>query len=95
MNANPLLSIIAVLGIIFAGSTVFLGTRLRQKKAVKYIPAILAALVSVAFAVKAFWFSEGFEGLGYVILLMISAAVFILSAVTALVLEFVNHRKNK
>jgi hypothetical protein len=92
MGSNRLFVIIAVVGLIFASATVLLGVYKRQNKILKYLPAIIAAVVSLGFLIKTFMFSEGFEALGYLIMMMISAAVFGISIITALVLEIINRR---
>ena len=84
--------VIIATGIVFSAVTCLLGIY-AKKRLIKYIPASFAGIVSLAFFVKAKFFSEGLEGLGYIILMMISIAVFVLSIITAIILEFINRRK--
>lgn len=93
MGSNRLFFIIAVIGLIFALATVLLGIYKKQKKFLKYVPSIIAAAASLGFLIKAYFFSEGFEALGYFIMMMISAAVFGISIITAMALEITNRRR--
>lgn len=93
MGSNALYIFIAVPGLIFAVAAVLLGVYKRQNRVLKYIPAIIAAVVSLGFLIKTYFFSEGFEALGYLIMMMISAAVFGISVITAVVLEIINRRR--
>jgi Na+-translocating ferredoxin:NAD+ oxidoreductase RnfD subunit len=93
MVPNALLIFIAVPGIIFAGLAAVLGIYRRKNKFLKYIPAIVSAAIALGFFIKSYFFSEGFEALGYIILMMVSAAVAGISIITAVVLEIVNRRK--
>ena len=85
--------IVVITGIsaIFAVAVFFLG-RLRKRWA-KYMPAVLAAAVIIACMVKAYNFSEGFEALGYFILMIIALIVFTVSIVTALIIEILRAKK--
>lgn len=78
---------------IFIVITILLG----KKKAAfpKYIPAIIASIISIGLFIKTYFFSEGFEALGYVVLLMVTVPVSVIALVTAVVIEILNHRKLK
>jgi hypothetical protein len=43
--------------------------------------------------IKAYYFSEGFEALGYFILMVIALIVFIVAIVTAVVIEILRSKK--
>lgn len=84
--------IIALIALIFAVATIFFGRKQKKRVFLKYIPSIIAAVATLAFIIKTVRFSEGFEGLGYMILSMISAAVFLVSIITAIVVEIINRK---
>ena len=87
---------LVVIGIVlvFVAATILLGRKQIRKAFLKYIPAIIAGAATLAAIIKTAWFSEGFEGLGYAIMAMIAAIIFLVSIVTAIVVEIVN-RKSK
>lgn len=93
MESNRLLIIILIPGLIFALTTILLGIYKRQRRALKYIPAIIAAGASLVFLIVANIVSEGFAALGYFVMMVISAAVFGISIITALALEIINRIK--
>lgn len=93
MDISGLFLYIGVPGLIFVIATALLGVYKKQRRGLKYLPAILAAVISLAFLIKAYVFSEGFKELGYAIMMMVSAVVFIISIITALLLEIINSRR--
>lgn len=87
--------VITLISLIFAGATILLGRKQVRRAILKYIPAMVAFAATVALIVKTAWFSEGFEGLGYAILAMITAAVFLVSIITAIVVAIINRRRRR
>lgn len=87
--------IIALISLIFAAAAIFLGRNQIQKALLKYIPATIALAATIALIVKTAWFSEGMEGLGYAILAMITAIVFLTSIITAIVIEIIHWRSKR
>lgn len=89
---------VAVASLISVLITFFLGRISRNRAFVKYIPAILAALAALGFLIKAKFFSttEGFQELGYIVLMFISTIVFFISLITAIIIGIVqrNSRRN-
>lgn len=92
MKLDPFFIIISIVGLVFAVITCLLGIYVR-KRIVKYIPTGVAGIASSACFIKAFYFSKGFEGLGYIVYAMILAAAFAVSIVSAVVIEVVFRRK--
>lgn len=90
---NNFIAIMAVIGIVFVIVTILLG-RLR-KRWPKYMPAVLTGAAVVAAFVKAKWFSEGFEGLAYIILFLMALITFIVSLITAVILEIIRARNRR
>lgn len=93
---NGFYTLIAVVGLISVLITFFLGRIFKNRIIVKYIPAIIFLFAGLGFLIKAKFFSttEGFAELGYIILMLIAGIVFIISLITALIMEFIQ-RKNK
>ncbi len=85
--------VIAVISIIFILAAIFLG-RLK-KRWPKYIPAIFAAVAAIASFVKAKWFSEGFEALGYFVFMLIALIIFITALIAASAIEIISLRKRR
>jgi hypothetical protein len=89
--------VIVLIAVAFAAATILLGRKQIRRAFLKYIPAMIAFAATLALIVKTAWFSEGMEGLGYAILAMITAVVFLVSIITALVVEIIHwrHRMSK
>lgn len=94
MEQASFYSVIALIGAVFAGATILLGRKQIQRVILKYIPAMIAFAATLALMIKASWFSEGMEGLGYVILAMITAVLFFISIITSIIIE-IRNRKGK
>lgn len=88
---NSIFIFIIIAGLIFVAATIILGKL--QKRLLKYIPAVLAAVAAIVFSIKAYFYSEGFEALGYFVMMLISAAVFIASIIASIVMEVLSRRK--
>jgi ABC-type phosphate transport system permease subunit len=87
--------IIALISLAFAAVTILLGRKKVKRAILKYIPAMTAFAATLALIIKTAWFSEGFEGLGYAILAMITAILFLVSIITAIVVEIINRRRKR
>jgi hypothetical protein len=87
-------TVILLIALAFAAATVLLGGKRVRKGIYKYIPSIVAGAAAIALVIKTAWFSEGFEGLGYLIMAMIAAVIFFVSIITAILMEIVR-RKGK
>ncbi len=87
---------IALISLIFAGATILLGGRRIKRVLLKYIPAMIAFAATLALVIKtAMSAREGFESLGYAILAMIAAVIFLVSVITAITVEIVNRRRKR
>ncbi len=84
--------LVAVGSIISILITFFLGRFFKEKAFIRYIPAIVAALFVIGFYIKARYYSEGMEDLGYVILALIACIVFFVSFITAFIMGLVRLR---
>lgn len=97
MEQTRVLIFILVIGIVFSGIVVLIAKFERNRRLPKYIPAIILFAAGAACFVKARWFSEGMEGLGYIILAMLVLGGCILTLVTAVVIDVFkkcNKRRN-
>lgn len=81
--------VIAIIGLFFCGITILTGISRKGNRFYKYIPACISGISAAGFFIKARFFSQGFEDLGYLIFAVIAGAVFLLSLITAIVMEFV------
>jgi hypothetical protein len=84
-----LVLLILLIGIVFSGIVVLISRFEKKNQTAKYLPAIVLLAAGVAFIVKARWFSEGMEGLGYIIFSMLAFGGFILTLITAVVITVV------
>lgn len=75
--------------LIFMGVTILLGRKKVRRAFLKYIPSLLAALVTIAMFIPAIN-EEGFAALGYAIMTVLAGIVFLVSIVTAVIVEIVN-----
>lgn len=90
---NGFVFVVAAISVVFAVAAIFLG-RLK-KRWPKYIPAILAGAAAVASMIKAYRFSEGFEALGYFIMMLLALIVFAVALVIAVIIEINGKRKRR
>lgn len=86
---------VVLISLVFTGMTILLGRKQVRRAILKYIPAMIAFAATLALIIKTAWFSEGFEGLGYAILAMITAVVFLVSIITAIVVAIINRRRSR
>lgn len=89
---NGFYIVVAIGSIISILVTFFLGRAFKEKALVRYIPAIISALFVIGFYIKSRYYSEGMEGLGYVILVLIACIVFFVSFITAFIMGLVRRR---
>ncbi len=95
MEQIRLILLILLTGIIFSGIVLLIARFEKNKRLLKYLPAIILIIAGVASLVKAKWFSEGMEGLGYVIYSMLAFGGCILTLITAVVIDAVRkYRKS-
>jgi hypothetical protein len=90
---NGFVFVIAAVSVVFAIAAIFLGKL--KKRWLKYIPAILAFASAIALMIKAYRFSEGFEALGYFILMILALIVFVVALITAVIVEIIGVRKRR
>ncbi len=90
---NGFVFVIAAVSVVFAIAAIFLGKL--KKRWLKYIPAILAFSSAIALMIKAYRFSEGFEALGYFILMILALIVFAVALITAVIIEIMGVRKRR
>lgn len=95
MAQGSFLLFIAIPCLISIILTYLLGRFFKKPAIVKYIPAIVSLLIAIGFYIKARYYSSGFEDLAYIILGFIAAIVFIVSLVTAVIMDIVTRTKNK
>ncbi|HOV28195.1 MAG TPA: YesK family protein [Pseudobacteroides sp.] len=79
MAQYALLLYIAVIGIVFSAISILIYKFTRNKLFPKYIPGIILLLSVVAFIIKARLYSNGMEGLGYIILAILAVGGSIIS----------------
>jgi len=83
----------AIIGLVFSGAAFLIGLSGARNRFYKYIPACVSGIAAAGFFIKARYFSQGFEDLGYLIFAVIAGAVFLLSLIAAIIMEFVHKRK--
>jgi len=81
MAQFALLLYIAVIGIVFSAISILINKFTRDKLFPKYIPGIILFLSGAAFIIKARRYSNGMEGLGYVILAILVVGGSIISLI--------------
>lgn len=91
--SNGFYLFIAIAGLITVIITTLLGIFFTRHKIIKYIPAIIFAAATAGFWVKARYFSQGFEDLGYAVLGLIAAIVFVIAILNALIIELIQRNR--
>lgn len=86
---------ILLTGIVLLGIVLFIARFERNRRFWKYIPAILLFAGGAASFVKAGWFSEGLEGLGYIILSMLILGGFVVTLFTAMIIDLIRRYNKK
>lgn len=86
MGEIRFLMLILVTGIVFS-VPVALIAKYGRKPVYKYIPALVLLLAGVAFIIKARYYSEGMEGLGFVIFAMMAWGGCIITVITAAAID--------
>jgi len=86
---------ILLIGIIFSTGVVLIARFEKKSRLPKYIPFILLFAAGMAFFAKARWFSDGMEGLGYIVLAMLVFGGGILTAITAIAIDLSKRYKNR
>ena len=89
MNNLRLFIIIGIISLIFIIIVLVLSKYFKRKRTVKYIPAIIAIFLTLAFFIKSRYFSTGFEDLAYIVLAVISIIEFIVSLLTAIIIDLI------
>lgn len=82
-----LLLYIIIVGVVFSGIAVLISILAKSMVLPKYIPGAILLILTVFFIVKARWFSEGMEGLGYIILAIITGGGCIISLMVPAALD--------
>lgn len=93
--SNGFYLFIAIAGLITVIITTLLGLFFTRHKVIKYIPAIISAAATAGFWVKAAYFSQGFEDLGYAVLGFIAAIVFVIALLNAIIIELVQRNRRR
>jgi hypothetical protein len=62
---------------------------------IKYIPSLVALLTGIGFYIKSSFYSTGFEDLVYVILALVAGIVFIVSLITAIIMDIIQRKKTR
>lgn len=86
--------LIAIPSIIFVAITYFLGRFCRHLAIIKYIPSIVALLIGIGFYIKARFYATGFEDLAFIILALVAGIVFVLSLITAIIMDIIQKKKS-
>lgn len=86
--------VIAIIALVFSGIAILIGMSGTRNRFYKYIPACISGIAAAGFFVKARFFAQGFEDLGYLIFAMIAGAVFLISLMTAVIMEYVGRKKS-
>ncbi len=86
MAVPNLLLLILIAGLIFSLAT-FILHKFMKKRWVKYIPVIIQILTIIFWIIKARFYSQGMEGLGYIILVIIGFGSTIITSITLIVLK--------
>jgi hypothetical protein len=68
-----------IIGAVFSGIAVLISKFERKIHSLKYIPGVILFASGAAFIIKARWFSDGMEGLGYLILAILATGGCIIS----------------
>jgi hypothetical protein len=89
------LLLILLIGIVFSAIVLIVAKFAKNRWLLKYIPVFTLLAVGVACFIKARWFSEGMEGLGYIILAIIAFGGCTVSLLTALIVDIVRRYKRK
>lgn len=76
-----------IIGIVFSGIAVLIYRFEKSRRLPKYVPGIILFSSGVIFIVKARWFSDGMEGLGYIILAMLAIGGSIISLMVPAALD--------
>ncbi|HEY5582965.1 MAG TPA: hypothetical protein VIK78_00525 [Ruminiclostridium sp.] len=87
--------LVAVSSLISVLITFFLGRFFEKRAIVKYIPAIIIALAVIGFFIKSRFFSTGFEDLAYIVLALIAGIVFVVSLITAFIMDLLQRRNRR
>lgn len=95
MEHIRLLSLILLTGFIFSGIVLLIVRFDRNGRFLKYIPSLVLFAGGAACIVKARRFSEGFEGLGYVILAIIALGGGVIALITAFIVGAVRRHKQR
>ncbi|KNY26489.1 hypothetical protein [Pseudobacteroides cellulosolvens] len=82
-----LLLYITIIGIVFSGIALLIYKFERNRPLPKYLPGIILFLAGVILIIKAKWFSEGMEGLGYIILAILAIGGSIIALIVPAVLD--------
>lgn len=89
---------IAAVGIVIEGATLILAFKARSKPFLKYLPAIIILLLAIIYSLS-IGISDragGFAGLVYILIAMITIPVFVISFLTAVIIDIariINRRK--
>lgn len=87
---GPVLIISAILVFI----TILLMKKFKKRKYAPYIPTVVIWLVSITFLIKAIFFSQPMEDLGYFVMSMIAGVTtFITLIITIVLVKYINRKR--
>lgn len=95
MEYARLLFLILLFSIIPSGIVVLISKVEKNRTFLKYLPAIILFAAGAGLILKAREFSQGMEGLGYIVLAMIAVGCCILTLITAVVMDILRKRNRK
>lgn len=96
MEEIRLLLLVLLVGIAFSGVVILIAKFQKKRRYLKYIPSAILFAATIACIVKARWFSEGMEGLGYIIFAMLALGSCILTLITAVAIDvFARYNKRR
>jgi hypothetical protein len=92
MPSNLFIITVVLIAVVFSAITVLIGIFVKSKLP-KFIPSIISGIAALGFYIKANFFATGFEDIGYMILALIAAVIFVISILTAVIIVFIKSRK--
>lgn len=86
---------ILLIGSVFSGIVLLISKFEKKNSLPKYVPAIILFAAGVASIAKSIWFSEGMEGLAYIIISILVFSICIMALLTAILIGIYKSHKNK
>lgn len=84
-----------LIGIVVSGVVILISKFENKSRLPKYVPTIILFLVGAAFIVKAKYFSQSMEDLGYIVLTIMAMSSGALTLITAVVIDVLKKYRKK